>query len=69
MASGVQFITLLALNDEGLLSYNHQHAEYFATIGIPVFACTPGLFPDLMAAAIGRHDIGMWAAENDNKMK
>jgi len=27
-----------------------------------VFACTPDLFPDLMAAAIGRHDLGQWAS-------
>ena len=30
--------------------------------GVPAFACTPDLFPDLMAAAINRQDIGQWAA-------
>jgi hypothetical protein len=34
-------------------------------MGIPAFACTPNLFPDLMAAAIQRQDLGMWAARND----
>jgi hypothetical protein len=34
-------------------------------MGIPAFACTPDLFPDLMAAAIQRQDLGMWAARND----
>ena len=33
-----------------------------AALGIPAFACTPDLFPDLMAAAISRQDIGQWAA-------
>src|SRR3712207_6997819 len=31
----------------------------------PSFACTPDLFPDLMAAAIGRQDLNLWAARND----
>ena len=37
----------------------------FAEMGIPSFACTPDLFPDLMAAAIQRQDLGLWAARND----
>jgi hypothetical protein len=36
-----------------------------AGMGIPAFACTPDLFPDLMAAAIGRQDLNDWAARND----
>ncbi len=28
----------------------------------PVFACTPDHFPDLMACALDRQDIGQWAA-------
>jgi hypothetical protein len=32
-------------------------------MSIPSFACTPQLFPDLMAAAINRRDINQWAAE------
>ena len=31
-------------------------------MGAPAFACTPELFPDLMAAAIERRDLGQWAA-------
>ncbi len=31
----------------------------------PVFACTPDQFPDLMAVALTRQDIGQWAAAND----
>ena len=34
-------------------------------MGVPVFACTPDLFPDLMATALKRHDIADWAARND----
>lgn len=61
--AGVQLITLLALNDEGKPSYDHRNAAAFASLGVPAFACTPDLFPDLMAAAINRQDITQWAAK------
>ncbi len=62
---GVQVIGLLALADTGAPSFDRQHASAFAALGVPVFACTPDLFPDLMAAAIGRHDIAQWAAARE----
>ncbi|MBD2095564.1 VWA domain-containing protein [Trichocoleus sp. FACHB-591] len=64
-SSGVQLVTLLALNDEGAPYYDHQNAAFMANLGIPAFACTPDLFPDLMAAAINRQDLGQWAASQD----
>ncbi|MET8283747.1 VWA domain-containing protein [Streptomyces sp. NPDC005132] len=51
-ASGVQFVTLLALSDEGTPAYDREHAAALAALGAPAFACTPDLFPDVMAAAI-----------------
>ncbi len=63
--SGVQVVGLLALSDDGAPSYDHDNARKMAEMGIPVFACTPDLFPDLMAAAIGRRDLGQWAASRD----
>jgi Mg-chelatase subunit ChlD len=63
--SGVQFITLLALSDNGAPSYDHQLAGKLAVLGVPSFACTPELFPELMAAAIKREDVAQWAARND----
>ena len=60
--SGVQFITLLALSDEGALSYDRALAAKLAALGVPSFACTPNAFPDLMAAAIRKEDINAWAA-------
>jgi hypothetical protein len=62
--SGVQLIALLALADSGTPSYDADNAAAFAELGIPTFACTPDLFPDLMAAAIRRDDIAGWAATN-----
>ena len=63
--SGVNVVCLLALSDRGAPSYDGRHAEAFAAIGIPAFACTPDLFPDLMAAAIDRRDLTAWAAQHD----
>jgi Mg-chelatase subunit ChlD len=60
--SGVQFITLLALSDEGAPAYDHGLAAKLAALGVPSFACTPDAFPGLMAAAIRRDDISSWAA-------
>lgn len=68
VSSGVQVIALLALNDEGAPYYDHQNADFFASIGIPVFACTPDKFPDLMAAALSKQDIASWAGSNDIKI-
>jgi VWA domain containing CoxE-like protein len=62
--TGVQMIGLLALSDDGSPSYDHNVAAAFAELGIPAFACTPDLFPELMAAAINRHDLNQWAAAN-----
>ncbi|SEK78560.1 VWA domain containing CoxE-like protein [Roseateles sp. YR242] len=60
--SGVQFVTLLALSDEGAPAYDHALAAKLAALGVPSFACTPDAFPGLMAAAIRRDDINAWAA-------
>ncbi|MGB0863916.1 MAG: VWA domain-containing protein [Saprospiraceae bacterium] len=58
--SGVQFITLLALSNEGAPMYDKNVASSFASMGIPAFACTPDKFPALMAAAINKEDITKW---------
>ncbi len=64
VASGVQLIVLPALNDDGAPSYDKSHAEFLATLGVPTFACTPDKFPELMAAALSKQDIGMWVSQN-----
>lgn len=65
VTSGATMIALLALSDSGTPSYDADHAAALAALGVPAFACTPDLFPDLMAAAIERRDISAWAAAND----
>jgi hypothetical protein len=65
VGSGVQMVCLLALSDKGSPSFDRDNAAKLAAMGVPSFACTPDLFPDLMAAAIEKRDLGLWAARND----
>ena len=62
VGSGARMIALLALDDRGAPCFDHQVAGHFTALGVPAFACTPDLFPDLMAAALQRRDISQWAA-------
>jgi len=59
--SGVTLIVLLALSDDGAPGYDHDLAATCASLGAPAFACTPDQFPGLLAAAIRREDLGVWA--------
>lgn len=65
VAGGTTLIALLALSDSGHPSFDSNHAAALAGIGVPAFACTPDLFPDMMAAAIERRDVSEWAASQD----
>lgn len=65
VGAGVNLIVLLALADEGKPFYDPGHAAAFASMGCPVFACTPDRFPALMATALSRGDIHAWAARED----
>ena len=58
-------VALLALSDAARRPTTPTTPPRSPRSGVPAFACTPDLFPDLMAAAIERRDIGQWAAAND----
>ncbi len=60
--SGVIVVVLLALSDAGAPAYDHEHAAALAGLGVPAFACTPDAFPDLLAVALSRGDVGAWFA-------
>jgi Mg-chelatase subunit ChlD len=62
--SGVNVIVLLALSDNGRPSYDSRHAGAIAAMDCPVFACTPDQFPDLMATALTKQNVGQWASAN-----
>jgi Mg-chelatase subunit ChlD len=60
--AGINVIVLLALSDDGKPAYDAQAAQFLASLGCPVFACTPDQFPDMMAVALQRGDIQAWAS-------
>lgn len=64
-ASGVTMIALLALSDQGAPAYDHDNAAALAALGVPAFACTPDLFPELMAAAIEGRDLTAFLGERE----
>ena len=65
IGSGVSMVCLLALSDDGAPCYDESLAAKMSALGAPAFACTPDLFPDLMATAIQKRDIPTWAARHD----
>jgi len=62
---GVNFISLLALNDDGTPIYDRNVAAKFSAMQIPVFACTPDLFPSMMAAALKKQDMYLWMSKHN----
>lgn len=59
--SGVTVLVLLALDDAGAPAHDHQIAGSLAQLGIPAFACTPDVFPDVLEVAINGGDLASWA--------
>ena len=59
---GVNIVTLLALNDKGAPRFSREIAQQLADLDLPAFACTPDLFPDLMAAVLEERDLRHWTA-------
>lgn len=55
--SGVRAITLLALGDSGVPSYDENLARRFAALGVPSFACTPNKLPELLEGALKGVDL------------
>ena len=65
VSSGVTMVCLLALSDQGAPCYDERLAAQMTALGVPSFACTPNLFPELMATAIRKGDIAAWAARHE----
>ncbi|WP_432558728.1 VWA domain-containing protein [Granulicoccus sp. GXG6511] len=60
-ASGVTMLALLALDDSGTPAFDHALAGQFAALGVPAFACTPDVFPEVLEVAINGGDLAVWA--------
>jgi hypothetical protein len=65
VGSGVKLVVLLALSDQGKPSYDHDNAAAVSDLGAPALACTPDLFPELKAAALGGRDLRQWASTKE----
>lgn len=56
-ASGVTVISLLAIADGGKPYYDTQMAQRISAMGVPCFACTPALLPQLLELAFKGYDL------------
>jgi hypothetical protein len=65
--NGVKAICLLALSDNGAPSYDEALARKLSAFGIPCFACTPTMLPELIEAALRGQDLGKFAAKAKEK--
>lgn len=54
---GVKVISLFALSDTGKPKYNKKNAQAISKLGIPCFACTPNLLPQLVEQVIKGKDL------------
>jgi len=61
--NGVKAICLLALSDNGAPSYDEALARKLAALGIPCFACTPAMLPELIEAALRGGDLKKFATK------
>ncbi|MDO5681602.1 MAG: VWA domain-containing protein [Propionibacteriaceae bacterium] len=60
-SAGVTMLALLALDDSGAPAFDHDLAGQLAALGVPAFACTPDVFPEVLEVALTGGDIGAWA--------
>jgi hypothetical protein len=62
-------LCLLALNDSGTPCYDENLAKKLSSIGIPCFACTPRLLPQMLEGTLRGMDLQALANSLRDKMK
>ncbi|MDF2985382.1 MAG: von Willebrand factor [Eubacterium sp.] len=67
--SGVKVLCLLALSDNGVPAYDEGLARRLSQLGIPCFACTPALLPELLEGALKGKDLNELAAAIKSKKR
>lgn len=65
--SGVRAMCLLALSDDGTPAYDAGLAKKLANVGVPSFACTPRLLPQMLEAVLKGQDLEAVAARFDTR--
>jgi Mg-chelatase subunit ChlD len=68
-ASGVRAMCLLALSDSGVPSYDAGLAKRLANVGVPCFACTPNVLPQMLEAVLKGRNLEAVAAKFDTRTK
>lgn len=66
--SGVTVISLLAIADGGKPYYDTQMAQQISALGVPCFACTPALLPQLLELAFKGYDLKEFEKAFEKKM-
>jgi hypothetical protein len=67
--SGVRAMCLLALSDSGVPSYDPNLAKRLSAVGVPCFACTPNLLPQMLEAVLKGRNLEQVAAKFDTRKK
>lgn len=55
--SGVKVVSLLALSDKGIPSYDEALGRKLSQIGIPCFGCHPSLLPEFLEGVLKGYDL------------
>lgn len=69
VSSGVRCLCLLALNDSGTPCYDENLAKKLSSLGIPCFACTPRLLPQMLEGTLRGGDLQALANSIREKIK
>jgi hypothetical protein len=67
VSSGVRVITLLALSDSGIPTFDEQVARKLSAGGVPCFGCTPNKLPELIEGVLKKKDLKALAAQIGTK--
>ncbi|MFO0661309.1 MAG: VWA domain-containing protein [Polyangiaceae bacterium] len=68
-SNGVRAMVLLALNDSGVPCYDENLAKRITNVGVPCFACTPTVLPNMLEAVLKGRDLGAVAAQFDTRKR
>lgn len=67
--SGVRAMCLLALSDSGVPMFDQSLAKRLAEVGVPSFACTPTVLPQMLEAVLKGQRLDTVAARFDTQKK
>lgn len=67
--SGVKAFCLLALDDSGRPSFDQELARKLAAVGVPSFACSPTLLPELLEGVLKGYDLAELAKRSEKESR